>query len=138
MLVWPASSHKGFELAEREKLLTGQLQDRWMGRRMKREVIRGARNLQGKKVIHSEFQISIYLVSSYQVWFLVTLSRDNSVASVSFSSPFHTHSQEPLSWTVCHIPKDGSVPTNPDEEREQQMAQCWSMGGSPSGHPTAC
>lgn len=82
----PASSHKGFELAEREKLLTGQLQDRWMGRGMKREVIR---DLQGKKVIHSEVQISIYLVSSYQVWFLVTLPRDNSVASVSFSA--HTH-----------------------------------------------
>lgn len=72
---------------------------------MKREVIRGVRNLQGKKVIHSEVQISIYIISIYQVWFPVTSCRDNSVTSVSFSSPFCTHSQEPLSWAVCHIPK---------------------------------
>lgn len=62
MLVWPASFHKGFELAGRKKSLTNQLKDKWMDRGDKK-----ARYLQGKKVIHSFIQVNIYLLNIYNV-----------------------------------------------------------------------
>lgn len=69
MLVWPASSHKGLELAEREKITDRPTAGPVDGRRNEDRGSKKASDLQGKKVIHPDVQINIYLLSIYHIWF---------------------------------------------------------------------
>lgn len=52
-----------------------------------------------EKVIHSDIWVNTYLLSIYCVWFQVTLLRERGVDIWVYFSPFHIHSQEPLSCT---------------------------------------